>query len=102
NPVSRASLQTGGNASRHDRRAKPRSHRAGRGQVKTSQVKISEDEILQRLRKACIALTGTTETVTFGHPAFQVNGKTYAVLETYKGELSICFRVEKSVQDVFL
>jgi predicted DNA-binding protein (MmcQ/YjbR family) len=31
-----------------------------------------------------------------------VNGKTYAVLEEYKGELSICFRVEKSVQDVFL
>ena len=65
-------------------------------------MKPSHDAVLERLRKACGRLPGNTETVTFGHPAFQVNGKTYAVLEEYKGELSICFRVEKSVQDVFL
>jgi len=65
-------------------------------------MKSSDGEILKRLRKACGRLPESTETVTFGHPAFQVNGKTFAVLEEYKGELSVCFRVEKSVQDVFL
>ena len=64
--------------------------------------KPSPDAILQRLRKSCMALPGTTETVTFGHPTFQVKGKTYAVFEEYKGELSICVKVEKSVQDIFL
>jgi predicted DNA-binding protein (MmcQ/YjbR family) len=49
-----------------------------------------------------MALPDTTETVTFGHPAFQIEGKTFAVLEEYKGELSICVKVEKNLQDVFL
>jgi predicted DNA-binding protein (MmcQ/YjbR family) len=65
-------------------------------------MKKSHDEILKRLRSACGRLLDSAETVTFGHPAFQVSGKTYAVLEEYKGELSICVRVEKGVQDVFL
>lgn len=62
----------------------------------------SYDEILRRLRKACGTLSDSTETVTFGHPAFQIKGKTYAVLEEYKGDLSICFKVEKTLQGVFL
>ncbi|HLX44259.1 MAG TPA: MmcQ/YjbR family DNA-binding protein [Bryobacteraceae bacterium] len=65
-------------------------------------MKKSHAEILKRLRSACARIPDSSETVTFGHPAFQVSGKTYAVLEEYKGELSICVRVEKSVQDVFL
>jgi hypothetical protein len=31
---------------------------------------LSEDEILKRLRKICLALPDTTETITFGHPNF--------------------------------
>ena len=49
-----------------------------------------------------MALPGTAETVTFGHPTFQVKGKTFAVIEEYKGELSICVKVGKNVQGVFL
>jgi predicted DNA-binding protein (MmcQ/YjbR family) len=49
-----------------------------------------------------MALPDTTETVSFGHPTFQVKGKTFAVFEEYKGELSICLKVEKNVQGVFL
>lgn len=60
------------------------------------------EAILRILRKACAGLPNSTETVTFGHPTFQVKGKTYAVLEEYKGDLSICFKVEKSLQGVFL
>ena len=62
----------------------------------------ASDAILRKLRKACASLSDTTETITFGHPTFQVKGKTYAVLEEYKGELSLCVKVEKPVQGVFL
>jgi predicted DNA-binding protein (MmcQ/YjbR family) len=64
--------------------------------------KPSHDNILRRVRKSCLALPDATETVTFGHPTFQVKGKTFAVLEEYKGELAICMKVGKIVRDVFL
>jgi hypothetical protein len=54
------------------------------------------------LRKICRDLLGSTETVTFGHPTFQVNGKTFSVLEEYKSELGICVKVEKELQGIFL
>jgi len=41
--------------------------------------KPSSDSILRRLRKGCMGLPDATETVSFGHPTFQVNGKTFAV-----------------------
>jgi len=62
----------------------------------------TEDQILQRLRKICLALEGAEETVTFGHPTFRVNGKTFCVLEEYKGELGICVKVEQELQRLFL
>jgi predicted DNA-binding protein (MmcQ/YjbR family) len=40
--------------------------------------------------------------VSFGHPTFQAKGKTFAVFEEYKGELSICLKVGRSTQGVFL
>jgi predicted DNA-binding protein (MmcQ/YjbR family) len=43
-----------------------------------------------------------SETLTFGHPTFQVRGKSFAVLEEYKGELGIALNVGKLVQGVFL
>lgn len=57
---------------------------------------------MQCLRKICRALPGATETTTFGHPTFQVNGKTFSVLEEYKGELGICMKIEKEIQGLFL
>jgi|ERR1700719_3925320 len=63
---------------------------------------LSEAQILERLRKICRDLVEATETVTFGHPTFQVNGKTFSVLEEYKRELGICVKVEKELQAIFL
>jgi predicted DNA-binding protein (MmcQ/YjbR family) len=63
---------------------------------------MDERKILSKLRELCLALPKTHETVTFGHPTFQVGTKTFAVLETYKGQLSIAVKVGKSVQNVFL
>ena len=63
---------------------------------------LKEEAILRRLRKICLALPGATETRTFGHPTFQIATKTFAVLEEYKGELGICFKVGELLQGVFL
>lgn len=63
---------------------------------------LKEAAILKRLRKICHSLSGVTETRTFGHPTFQIEGKTFVVLETYKGELGICFKVGNLLQDIFL
>jgi predicted DNA-binding protein (MmcQ/YjbR family) len=58
--------------------------------------------LLTKLRKICSQLPDVTETVSFGHPTFQVAGKTFAVFEQYKGELGLALKVEKEVQDIFL
>ena len=58
--------------------------------------------LLTRLRKICSQLPDVTETVSFGHPTFQVGGKTFAVFEQYKGELGLAVKVEKELQQVFL
>lgn len=63
---------------------------------------MDEKIILVKLREICLALPKTSETTTFGHPTFQVGTKTFTVLETYKGELSICVKVGKKMQPVFL
>jgi predicted DNA-binding protein (MmcQ/YjbR family) len=63
---------------------------------------VAWPKILAKLREICLALPGAEETVTFGHPTFRAAGKTFAVLEEYKGEFSIAFRVERSLQEVFL
>ena len=58
--------------------------------------------LLLRLRKICSGMENTNETVSFGHPTFQVAGKTFAVFELYKGELGLALKVEKELQQVFL
>jgi len=58
--------------------------------------------LLTRLRKICSQLQDVTETVSFGHPTFQVGGKTFAVFERYKGELGLALKVEKELQQIFL
>jgi len=62
----------------------------------------STNTLLGKLRKICRRLPGTSETVTFGHPTFQVAGKTFAVLEEYKGELGVALMVGTPVQNLFL
>ncbi len=63
---------------------------------------LTEEAILKRLREICLALPGAAETRTFGHLTFQIERKTFVVLETYKGELGICLKVGNLLQDVFL
>jgi predicted DNA-binding protein (MmcQ/YjbR family) len=63
---------------------------------------ISEAAILKKLREVSLSLANANETVTFGHPTFQIEKKTFAVLETYKGDLGICVKVGELLQDVFL
>ncbi|MBC8167078.1 MAG: MmcQ/YjbR family DNA-binding protein [Bryobacteraceae bacterium] len=58
--------------------------------------------VLERVRALCMALPEATETRTFGNPTFQVTGKTFCVLETYRGEFSIAVKVGKSEQSTFL
>jgi predicted DNA-binding protein (MmcQ/YjbR family) len=65
-------------------------------------VPVSEAAVLKRLRTVCLRLPEAQETVTFGHPTFQIRGKTFCVLEHYHNELSICFKVGKQDQDLFL
>jgi len=57
---------------------------------------------VNRVRKICMALPETTETESFGHPTFRVDGKTYCVIEDYKGEQAIAVKVGLPVQGVFL
>jgi len=47
-------------------------------------------------------LPGTEEKVSHGHPAFATKRGIYAVLEEYRGELSICVNVGPEVQGAFL
>jgi predicted DNA-binding protein (MmcQ/YjbR family) len=60
------------------------------------------DALLVRLRKIFSSLPDVAETVSFGHPTFQVGGKTFAVFELYKGDLGLALKVEKELQGVFL
>lgn len=61
-----------------------------------------EQHILKGLRPICRSLEGTVETETFGHPTWRIRDKTYCVLETYQGHTSICVKVGKDLQPVFL
>lgn len=49
-----------------------------------------------------MTLDGTEEKLSHGHPTFATKKGTYAVLEEYRGELSICVKVGLEVQGVFL
>jgi len=65
-------------------------------------MRLGPNEALARLREICLEFPGATETVTFGNPTFQVHQKTFCVLEEYRGELSVCFKVGKQDQPLFL
>jgi predicted DNA-binding protein (MmcQ/YjbR family) len=62
----------------------------------------TERQVLARMRAICMALSGTEEKLSHGHPTFATSKGIYAVLETYRGELSICVKVGLEVQGAFL
>ena len=63
---------------------------------------VTEEQVLGRLREICLALPGTEEVISHGHPAFKASGRIYVVLEEYEHELSLCVKVGRDVQDIFL
>jgi predicted DNA-binding protein (MmcQ/YjbR family) len=58
--------------------------------------------VLERVRALCLALPEATETRTFGNPAFQITGKSFCVLETYRGDFSVSIKVGKGAQSQYL
>ena len=50
-------------------------------------------QVITKLRALCLRLPRTTETVTWGHPTFKVAGKTFCVLEEWRGHLTVCFKL---------
>ena len=62
----------------------------------------AQEKILKRLREICLAMPAAEEVRTWDHPTFRVAKKTFAVLEEYKGVLSIAFKVGRRDQDLFL
>ena len=63
---------------------------------------ITADSFLKRMRAICLALPGSREIISHGHPAFARGKRVYAVLEEYRGELSLCVNVGLAVQGIFL
>jgi predicted DNA-binding protein (MmcQ/YjbR family) len=58
----------------------------------------SQEQILERLRRTCLALPGTLEVTAWGHPNFKVGKKAFAVFEQYKGEWAIAVKAERAHQ----
>jgi predicted DNA-binding protein (MmcQ/YjbR family) len=58
--------------------------------------------IVSRLRRICLALPDTGETVTFGHPTFRAGKKIFAVFENYRGEDTICFKATHEDQTLLV
>lgn len=54
------------------------------------------------MRAICLALPGAQEILSHGHAAFTGGKRIFAVLEEYRGELSLCVKVGLDVQAVFL
>ena len=63
---------------------------------------MNQVRILEKLRAICLALPGADEVERWGHPNWRAGGKIFAVLEEYKGVLSICFKVGVEHQGIFL
>jgi len=74
-----------------------RSPRAAR-----SRDQITYERTLERLRRICLALPETSEVVAWGHPNFRAGRKIFAVLEVYKGVLSIAVKAALPDQEALL
>ena len=57
-----------------------------------------ESNPLSWIRRLCMALPGTAEVEAWGHPNFQVSGRTFAVFEIYKGRPCIAISADLEEQ----
>jgi len=53
-----------------------------------------EDPVLIRLRQLCLALPGTSETSSWGHPNFRTKKGVFVTYEHIRDQPSIAFRLE--------
>jgi predicted DNA-binding protein (MmcQ/YjbR family) len=65
-------------------------------------VKNPQEIVHARLKKICLALSGTEETYIWEHPHFRVRGKIFVSFGEYKGEWGITLKVGQLMQGVFL
>jgi predicted DNA-binding protein (MmcQ/YjbR family) len=61
-----------------------------------------ERRALERLRRISARLADCTETRSFGHPAFKVGGKAFAVLDRYGGKPCLWLRIDPMERDARL
>jgi predicted DNA-binding protein (MmcQ/YjbR family) len=59
---------------------------------------MNEVEVLRWLREVCVDLPGCAEVVTFGNPTFQVDRKTFCVLDRYQGQYCVVFKASPQRQ----
>ena len=67
-----------------------------------SKTSAKSNPILARLRKLCLALPGTTETLTWGHPNFRVDHKIFVGYGDDDGHATIGVKVGKARQKEML
>jgi predicted DNA-binding protein (MmcQ/YjbR family) len=51
----------------------------------------NEGRVLEKLRAICLAMPGTIETQSWGHPNFRAGRRMYAAFDEYGGERYIAF-----------
>jgi predicted DNA-binding protein (MmcQ/YjbR family) len=60
---------------------------------------VNAQRILEKLRAICLALPGTTETESWGHPNFRAGRRMYAAFDEYDGQQTICFIAPPPIVD---
>jgi predicted DNA-binding protein (MmcQ/YjbR family) len=58
--------------------------------------------IVSRLRRLCLALPGTDERASWGHPNFRAGKRTFVSFEVFKGQPAIAFRLDPASVDRYL
>ena len=61
-----------------------------------------DQSTLSRLRRICLALPDTKETLTWGHPHFRVGEKIFCGFSHEKGKRTIGFKVTMDHQDALI
>jgi predicted DNA-binding protein (MmcQ/YjbR family) len=64
--------------------------------------RMLERNMVQKVRRICLALPEAVETVSFGHPTFRAGKKTFAVVEEYKGIPSLALNAGTDDQEFLL
>jgi len=61
-----------------------------------------ETQVLQRIRRRCLALPESTEVTSWGHPNFRAGKRTFVTFEWVNGRPSIAFRLNPTDVDLLL